>query len=239
MKIFLGAALILIIIAVGAFFVRQQRSSQPNLPTPVKPVAAIRYLALGDSCTIGQGVNENERWPNQLIDKLRADDVDIELVGNPSVTGYTTQDLIERELPLIKSTNANLVSILIGVNDYVRGISKETFHKNLRVILDTTQSNISKERIFLVTIPDYGKTPAGAQFGDPAVSAQAIKEFNEIIVQEGISRGIVTVDIYSISQGVANDKSLVASDGLHPSGKQYKSWTEAIYGSLTKANTFK
>ncbi len=97
--------------------------------------SSIKYLPLGDSYTIGQSVREQERWPNQLAARLNAVGQDVQIVDNPSVTGYTTQDLIDRELPLVKELKPQFVTILIGVNDYVQGVSLQTFQKNL-ILMD-------------------------------------------------------------------------------------------------------
>lgn len=119
----------------------------------------------------------------------------------------------------------------IGVNDYVQGVKAETFQKNLLYILDAVQAQLSdRTKVLLVTIPDYGKTPTGARYGQPAESEAGIKRFNAIVMSEAKTRGLPVADIFSISQRVTDDTSLIALDGLQPSGKQYTLWTDAIYG---------
>ena len=199
----------------------------------------ISYLPLGDSYTIGQSVAEQDRWPNQLVNRLQADGVKLQLVANPSVTGYTTQNLIDKELPLLQRYHPAFVTILIGVNDYVQGVSAATFQENLTFIIDAVQrSQGTMPKLVLVTIPDYGRTPTGSRYGSPAESAVGIAAFNKIITTVGNSRSLPVVDIFTISQGVSKDPSLTADDGLHPSAKQYTLWTTAIYNTIHDASLF-
>lgn len=200
----------------------------------------LRYLPLGDSYTIGQSVGADQRWPNQLTKKLENDNIHLKIVGNPAVTGYTSQDLIDRELPLVKTLQPDFVTVQIGVNDYVQRVSIQTFQKNLNQILDAVQKGIPQPtKIVLVTIPDYAKTPTGAQYGDPVAATAAIAAFNDIIKITGSARGLPVADVFGVSQKVVSDPSLTASDGLHPSGKQYALWTEEIFKTVTAAGTFK
>lgn len=238
--------LVLVAIAVLIFslshrFAAPARSANANKISDNNNIAGqIRYLPLGDSYTIGQSVAENQRWPNQLVKKLAADNVILNIVGNPAVTGYTTKNLIDRELPLVAKLNPDFITIQIGVNDYVQGISAETFQKNLNFILDSVQKEIPQPRnIVLVTIPDYAKTPTGAGFGNPAQATAAISNFNKIIAQAGADRALTVADVFATSQKVTDDPSLIAGDGLHPSGAQYGLWTNIIYQSIKSSNLFK
>jgi acyl-CoA thioesterase-1 len=225
--------LVLMILVGGAVLLN--RSSKPG--AVISKPGVIRYLPLGDSYTIGQSVGDDERWPNQLVTKLSKDKKQLEIVANPSVTGYTTQNLIDKELPLVASLKPDFVTILIGVNDYVQGVDAASFQKNLDYIISTVQSHLPKPgNLVLVTIPDYGKTPTGAQYGSPQSTEAGIKAFNAIIVAAGAKYNIPVADIFAISQEVARDPSLIAPDGLHPSGKEYTAWTNIIYQTL-QSNT--
>lgn len=233
-KTFIAGFGLVIIVIVGAVLHRHNDSfSQPSKVVQTSTIpGAIRYSPLGDSYTIGQSVVENQRWPNQLAARLKTDGTTLQIVANPSVTGYTTQDLIRRELPLAQQLKPDIVSVLVGVNDYVQGQSAELFHKNLITILDNLQRLPGKPTVFLVTIPDYSKTPTGSQYGDPVAATQAMMAFNDIITQEALARNIVVADIFSISQMVTQNPTLTADDGLHPSGIQYALWADLIYKQL-------
>lgn len=194
-------------------------------PSVSEREGGVRYVALGDSYTIGTSVTEAERWPNQLVERVDA----LDLVGNPAVNGYTSTDLINQELALLDGLRPELVSVLIGVNDVVRGVSDLQYAENVAIILEDLRTMLPAERIICVATPDYTLTPQGASFGDPAQQSDAIVRFNAILREACEARGMSFVpEIFEISQMVRDDPSLVASDGLHPSGAQYRLWVDAI-----------
>jgi acyl-CoA thioesterase-1 len=189
---------------------------------------ALRYVALGDSYTIGTSVSVAERWPDQLVAGLGSEPPTLELIANLGVDGYTSRDVIDLKLPRLDALRPEFVTLLIAVNDVVQGVPEESFRRNVNAILDDLVARVGAERIVVVTTPDYTVTPAGADFGDPAQQAAGIRAFNDILTTLGASRGIDVVAIYDISLGAATDPSLVARDGLHPSGAQYALWVERI-----------
>jgi lysophospholipase L1-like esterase len=188
----------------------------------------LRYVALGDSYTIGTAVTEAERWPNQLVASLAR----LELVANLGVNGFTSRDVIEVELPRLPALRPDVVTLLVGVNDVVQGVPAETYRRNVIRILDELVKVVGADRILVVTTPDYTVTPAGGDYGDPAQQSAGIRENNRIITELATARGIPVVDIHDISLEAASDRSLVATDGLHPSGAQYSRWVERILPSM-------
>lgn len=194
------------------------------MPTPVEE-DAVRYVALGDSYTIGTSVAEAERFPNQLAARI----AELELVGNPAVNGHTSRDLIEEELPALEAMRPELVTLLVGVNDVVQGVPERQYAANVTLILEELLTLLPAERIVCVATPDYTVTPQGAAYGDPEQQRAAIRRVNEVLGEACASRGIRFVpEIFEISREAADDPSLVADDGLHPSGAQYARWVEAI-----------
>jgi acyl-CoA thioesterase-1 len=193
-------------------------------PSPQED-AALRYVALGDSYTIGTSVAEAERWPNQLDARVGA----LELVGNPAVNGYTSADLITDELPQLDALRPEFVSVLIGVNDVVQRVPDSQYAGNVAVILEELLTRLPADRILCVATPDYTVTPSGGGFGDPAQQSDGIVRFNAILREACEQRGLRFVpEIFEISLAALEDPSLVADDGLHPSAKQYALWVEAI-----------
>lgn len=188
---------------------------------------AVSYVALGDSYTIGTSVKTEERWPDQLVRTLRSE-IDLRLVANLGVNGYTTADLIADELPQLDSLDPEFVSLQIGVNDVVRRISPEQYRENLAAIFDDLVERVGAERILAVSTPDYTLTPEGPRLGDAERQSNRVRRFNEILREEADERHVRYVDITSVAERVRQDASLVASDGLHPSGKQYAGWVELI-----------
>ena len=197
-------------------------STAPAVTPPAGPL--VRYVALGDSYTIGTSVAERERWPNQLV----AVEQRLELVANLAVNGFTSRDVLEVELPQLDPLRPEFLTVLIGVNDVVQGVPAETYRRNVVRILGDAVQRVGANRVLVVTTPDYTVTPAGSDFGDPVQQAAGIHENNAIITEVAGALGIAVVDIHDISLGAATDPSLVAFDGLHPSGAQYARWVERI-----------
>ena len=189
---------------------------------------ALRYIALGDSYTIGTGVGYRDRWPDQLVAALGPNEPTIDLVATLGVNGYTTGDLIRHELPALDRLRPEVVTLLIGVNDVVRGIATTAYVANLRTILDELVGRVGAERIVTVAVPDYTVTPAGADYGDPAQRHDGIVAANTEMAREAADRGVAFVDIFDVSLLARDDRTLVAADGLHPSGRQYGLWVDRI-----------
>ena len=185
----------------------------------------MRFVALGDSYTIGTSVDAVERWPNQLAARIG----ELELVGNLAVNGYTSADLLTEELPQLDRLQPELVSVLIGVNDVVQGVSDTQYAGTLAVILEELLTRLPPRRILGIATPDYTVTPMGAEFGDPSRQSDAIVRVNAIMREACEQREIRFVpDIFELSQAARHDPAMVAGDGLHPSGAQYRLWVEAI-----------
>ena len=199
----------------------------------------LRYVALGDSYTIGTSVAEDDRWPNRLVVLLGSVESDaaataLELVANLAVNGVTSAVVLEVQLPRLLALRPDLVSLLIGVNDVVQGVPAETYERNVSAILDHLVGSVGATGVVVVTTPDYTVTPAGSDYGDPARQAAAIRESNGILADAASRRGVAVVDIHDISLRAKDDRRLVARDGLHPSGEQYRLWVERIAPAVRK-----
>ena len=169
-----------------------------------------------------------ERFPDQLVARLGGTDGPLRLVANLGVNGYTTADLIRDELPALPGLTAEFVTLLIGVNDVVQGFPLVTYEANAGEILDTLLASLPPRRIVVVAIPDYTVTPSGADYGDPDDQHDAIVAANATMARLAGRQGIAFVDIFDLSLLAADDRSLVADDGLHPSGGQYATWVDRI-----------
>lgn len=197
----------------------------PSGPAAVDREERVRFVALGDSYTIGTAVAEAERWPNQLVARVP----ELTLAGNPAVNGYTSADLIADELPQLDGLRPELVSLLIGVNDVVRGVPDATYAGNVAVILEELLARLPPDRILCVATPDYTRTPRGADYGDPQQQSDRIVRVNAILREACEARDIAFVpEVFEISQAATDEPALVADDGLHPSGEQYRRWVDVI-----------
>ncbi len=187
----------------------------------------MRWVALGDSYTIGTSVPPAERWPDQLTAALGREPT-LHLVANLGVNGATSAELIRAQLPVFETLGAEFATVLIGVNDVVRGVPPEGYEANVARILDRLLVRLVPGRIVTVSIPDYTVTPAGADYGDPRLQHDGIVAANATLAWLAAERDIAHVDIFDLSLRAADDRSLVADDGLHPSGAQYALWVERI-----------
>ena len=200
-----------------------------------KKSSGLKYLALGDSYTIGQSVAINERYPIQLAAKLNADSIAIDTTIIIARTGWRTDDLagaIEKEN--LKNT-FDLVSLLIGVNNQYQnkpiGLYKKEFPQLLSRAIELAGGDESK--VFVISIPDYGYTPFGKK-NQKTISVE-LDTYNSIAQEITQKKGISWFDITPISRNGLSDGELVAADGLHPSGKMYRQWVELMYKEV-KAN---
>ncbi len=199
------------------------------------PLKQVNYLPLGDSYTICTGTKAQEAWPTLLTKHLNDASVKTTLLDNPARNGFSTQNLIDKELPLLKKLKPNFVTLLVGVNDWVREVPTAIFEKNLKYIIDEVQLQLpDKTKLLLITIPDFGVTPQGKGYGSDRNISKGILEFNTIIIAEGKKRNLQVVDIFELSKKMKDDATLVANDGLHPSAKEYAEWEKLILPASIK-----
>ncbi len=190
----------------------------------------IRYAVIGDSYSCGEGAKPSEAWPALVTAHLKQQGLDVDLVSNPSVTGWTTKDAIDKELPKFVNSNPTFATLLIGVNDWVQNVNDESFRTRLSYLLDSMLAVLpNKKRLLVVTIPDFGVTPTGHKYARGRNIHEGIMQFNKIVTEEAHKRGLQVVDIFPISKKMGEDKSLVAKDGLHPSAKAYAEWEKLIF----------
>jgi acyl-CoA thioesterase-1 len=190
----------------------------------------IRYVAIGDSYSIGEGASPDESWPALLTRHLTNKGIDVDLVANPSRTGWTTQDAIDRELPVFLQSKPGFATLQIGVNDWVQGVDEETFRQRFTFLLDQMLAVLrDKKRLLVVTIPDFGVTPEGPKYARGRKISEGITSFNKIITEEATKRSLRVVDVFSMSKKMGDNPLLVAADGLHPSAKEYAEWETIIF----------
>jgi acyl-CoA thioesterase-1 len=190
----------------------------------------IRYAAIGDSYSIGEGASPNESWPAVLARHLNAQGLQIDLVANRSRTGWTTQQAIDHELPVFVGAKPDFATLQIGVNDWVQGIDAETFCKRFVALVDRMLKVLpNKNRLLIVTIPDFGVTPTGPRYARGRNISEGIASFNKVITEESTKRGLRIVDVFQLSKQMGTDRALVAADGLHPSVKEYAAWEKIIF----------
>ncbi len=189
----------------------------------------LSFLALGDSYTIGEGVNENERWPNQFVEVAYENGLDFEKPEIIAETGWKTFDLLNAISQTNFTQKYDYVSLLIGVNNQFNSRSIDEFEEDLNKLMDKMNSlKKSNGNIIIISIPDWGYTPFGNSYNREKISSE-INLFNNSLITFANSYGLKYVDVTEISRRALNESNLLASDNLHPSGLMYLEWAKKIY----------
>ncbi len=201
--------------------------------------APIRYVAVGDSYTVGAGINAINSWPSQLKNRLSRAGISIDLVANLGQTGWTAEQAVAGQLPLLKKHHPDFVTLLIGVNDWIRGVNNKDFTSRLRRLMDGIQKNLSNPgNMLAITIPDFSCSPEGEKWGYGKSAVNGIARLNKIIKLEAAFRKIAVVEITSLSRELCSHADAFSDDGVHPSAGQYSKWVDRIfppaYDLLTK-----
>jgi lysophospholipase L1-like esterase len=196
----------------------------------------IRYLALGDSYTIGESVSPLLRYPRQLADSLNTEDFYVKDLKVVAVTGWTTSRLIEELNTNTPDSNYNLVSLLIGVNNQYQGKDFSLYEEEFPELLNRAIAHAKgdKSKVFVVSIPDYAYTPFGQGANNPQNISDKLDEYNAFAKSVCEAEGIPFFNITNISREGLERTELVASDGLHPSGIMYGEWVDLFYEEVKR-----
>lgn len=196
---------------------------------------SLKYLALGDSYTIGEAVSPNESFPNQLATCLNEKGI---AMAEPIViaqTGWTTDELKAAIDATALKSDFDLVTLLVGVNNQYRGYALSDYRREFKELLQMAIGFAAdhKERVFVLSIPDWGATTFGQESGrNLEAIASEIDAFNVVNREETLALGIAYIDITPGSRTAREDSELLANDGLHYSSKLYQQWVEGLLSSI-------
>lgn len=202
--------------------------------TATLPSVTGKFLALGDSYTIGQNVQDDERFPAQTVQLLKLQNINLS-IQYIATTGWTTTNLISA----INSENPvkdfDIVTLLIGVNDQYQSRDTAEYRSRFSELLTKAVelAGNRKSRVFVLSIPDYSATPFVSE-DDKAIVSNQIDEFNAINKEVTLQNNINYIDITPSTRKAANDSTLIANDGLHPSGKEYAVWANMLAPLIKK-----
>ena len=190
-------------------------------------------LCLGDSYTIGESVSEDQRFPGQCVKLLEKEGVHFEKPHIIARTGWTTDELMHAIDEAKVTGTFDCVTLLIGVNNEYRQYDISIYRREFKELLQTAlkYANGNPDHVFVVSIPDWGSTPFGANDGkgrSPEQIGKEIDEYNAIAKEEAARSKVHYTDINPISKKAKQDSGLIANDNLHPSGKMYGEWAELI-----------
>jgi len=191
----------------------------------------VRYLALGDSYTIGTGASSPAHsWPAIIAARLAEQTGGQVELTNPAINGFTTLDLIDDELPQVRRLKPDLVTILVGVNDLVRERSAGDYRASLvRIYREVEKERAPDGRVFAISIPNWSVVPAAREYGDPEQIRELTDTFNDVARDEASARGFGWIDITAASLSGLGTPGWIATDGLHPGDRQYAAWAEVIW----------
>ena len=200
---------------------------EDNLNTPRE--SPYSFIALGDSYTIGEGVNEDERWPNQFVDVAYESGVDFDQPMIIAETGWKTYDLLNAINQTNFTKKYDYISLLIGVNNQFNSRPIDEFEEDLNKLMDEMK-RIKKNdgSIIIISIPDWGYTPFG-ESSDMSDISEQINLFNSSLRKFATTNGLKYVDVTEISRRGINEPDLITNDNLHPSGVMYLEWAKKIY----------
>lgn len=191
------------------------------------------YLALGDSYTIGEMVTPAENFPNQVVAIMKSEDYNFKPARIIAKTGWTTDEL-ENGITAANDiepipTNYDFVTLLIGVNNQYRGRSVASYRTEFEKLLKKAiiYAGNRASRVLVLSIPDWGVTPF-AEGRDRVKIAREIDAYNTANKEIALQYNVHYIDITLWTREAATDNNLLASDGLHPSGKEYKRWAEQL-----------
>ncbi|WP_201747877.1 SGNH/GDSL hydrolase family protein [Chitinophaga vietnamensis] len=195
----------------------------------------LRYLALGDSYTIGESVAPEERFPAQTVQLLRQQGLTVSDPQIVAVTGWTTDELQQGIREAAINGTFDMVTLLIGVNNQYRGRDVDNYRTEFAALLHQAIAFAGGRagRVVVLSIPDWGVTPFAAD-RDRAAIAKEINVYNVANKAIAADLGVHYLDITPFTREAATDTSLVAADGLHPSGKDYARWASALSKILEK-----
>ena len=189
---------------------------------------SLRYLALGDSYTIGEAVPAEGRWPRQLARALREGGIALDDPLTIAATGWTTDELDAAIDAAAPRGPFDLVSLLVGVNNQYRGRDVGEYAAQFAGLLERAIGFAGGRsgRTLVLSIPDWGVTPFAAASGrDIAAIARELDAYNAAARRACDARGVAFVDITPASRARGAEAAMLADDGLHPSAPMYAEWT--------------
>ncbi len=191
----------------------------------------MRYLALGDSFTAGTGSGPEAAFPVRLVERLRARGIPVTL-ENLGVNGYTTDDLIARELPRVAGFAPTLVTLAIGANNLVHGSPLGRYRAQVhRILAALLAAGVPADHVLVLPQPDWSRSPVAAHFGEPRAIAAQIEACNDVLKAEATAAGARWVDLFPRMRRQA-EAGMIADDGLHPAAQAYDEWAEDLLGRV-------
>ena len=216
---------------------KQNPSGAPTYPSSSKPApTGKKYLALGDSYTIGQGVQTTERFPHLTASLLRQEGFDVQKPQYIAMTGWTSAQLLSAINNQTLPSTFDMITLLIGVNDQFQGLDTGGYRLQFTQLLNKAVALAGNRpyRVFVLSIPDYSATPFVPASQKSRVSRE-IDDFNFINKQIAAHNNVAYISITPLTREAANDSTLLAPDGLHYSAKEHGQWAALLVPVIKNA----
>jgi lysophospholipase L1-like esterase len=213
-----------VVLLLGPVFAGSGCGDADRLDSP------LRFLALGDSYTVGVGIEDAERWPEQMSARLRDDGVSLE-THIIAVSGWRVADLLAGMDEVSPTPDYDLVTVFIGSNDNFAGHSTARFEGEISELLDRAIALARGQpgRVLVIGMPDWSRTPQGRSYRVPAAQLASIDTYNEILERSAASRGASFVPLLALSRSYEPGERLFVPDGLHPNAELSARWADAVY----------
>jgi lysophospholipase L1-like esterase len=208
--------------------------TEDSVPKQSEPMTErVDILALGDSYTKGESVPWEHNFPNQLADSLRTEGFDLAGLHVVAQTGWRTDNLqsaLASQAPVLGDSTFSLVTLCIGVNNQYQNANFETYKKEFEELLQyaIARAGGRKNRVVVLSIPDWAFTTLGQSTGNPALISQKIDQYNAANREISEAYKVQYVNVTEVSRRGISEPDLVAFDGLHPSAKQYTGWVQLL-----------
>lgn len=231
MKFIFWQKLFCIVLCLSFLTCHEKKENTIYVNNSTDQYISYRFLALGDSYTIGESVCDTCRWPAQLKTALENEmtntNISLSIIAQ---TGWTTTNLLQAISEASTSNNYNLVSLLIGVNNQYQGKPFSLYETEFVELLDIAVAKAGGDnaKVIVVSIPDYAFTPFGQSMSNPSQITADLINYNAFAESVCAERNISFVNITDITQEGLNTSSLVATDGLHPSETAYVLFVERL-----------
>jgi lysophospholipase L1-like esterase len=222
-----------LVLFIGFVLLSCQKPSEAALK-PKNDSTSISWLALGDSYTIGQGVNSSERFPAQTLELLKSRSIKTAQLTYVATTGWTSAQL-DKSISQQNLVYYDFVTVLIGVNDQFQGIDTSTYSKNFKSILNRAiqATRGESQHVLVMSIPDYSLTPEGKKLDTTKIKRE-IDLFNTLNKKVAKDFKCQYLDITVLGREAKSNPAWVAKDGLHPSAVAYKNWANRIFPFIVR-----
>lgn len=202
---------------------------------PMQTAAPLRFLALGDSYTVGEGIFPEESWPYLLAGRLTSSGFPCNPPDIIAKTGWSSDELLAGIEAANPQGPYDLITLMIGVNNQYRGWSRhamvDDLHRLLRIALRLAEGDLN--RVFLISIPDWGCSPFG-QTKNPRLVRRQINAYCKMMAIESRHSVGAWIDVTKVSRLAAKVPEFNAADQLHPSGAMHHLWMERIAASILR-----